>query len=95
MLYIQNIAFVLECGVLIAGCNDNFEHMQRSVAQDEYLIGVYDKLIYRFAVIITSKETLNTFNNQYKLGMLTGRKFYSIPKKDALMTSLSVKMEIE
>ena len=50
--------------------------------QDEVLIGLFDRLIFKLAPHLYSRDEFDAFDAEYRSGNIVGRDFYALPRAE-------------
>ena len=58
----------------------SFTEMHLQLRSGEVIVGLYDRLIFKLAPLISSANDLAEFEDQYKRGELVSHAFYAVSK---------------
>jgi hypothetical protein len=58
---------------------NNFNYYNNRLNTGYVLVGLFDRLIFKQAPIITKEEDFNDFMEQYSKGMIISFAFYAVP----------------
>ena len=59
--------------------NENFESYKKLLKNDEVLVGLFDRLIFKVAPVIPDADEYEEFMKQYRVGQFISYDFFAVP----------------
>lgn len=57
----------------------DFNSLQAQLHEGEGIVGIGDRLVFKFAILLYCESEYHEMNNQYTNGMLVSFDFYAVP----------------
>jgi hypothetical protein len=81
-IYIQP-AKAAEIGRPISmGYRSGLDGLKANLKTGEVVVGLYDRLIFKLAPVLTDADEFQNFEEQYNSGMIVRREFFAFPESE-------------
>lgn len=57
----------------------DYTELKKNIKNKEVLVGLFDRVLFKFAPLIDSQEEFNVFWEQYVMGNIVSYQFYAVP----------------
>lgn len=64
------------------GYPQGLDGLKRNLRAGEIVAGIYDRLIFKTAPVLTNAEDFDDFEQQYSTGMIVRREFFAFPEAE-------------